>query len=116
MGRPLYSSKCQPTNPTQRPSLILTSNFRDMVLQIANLTSTKNVRDTLKFRHVGVDMLNETLTSEFDFLRMNVNESFDVYARKISLFASHVSSLRYTMKLQKTYSETNWLCIRKIGN
>ncbi|XP_076881586.1 uncharacterized protein LOC143529748 [Bidens hawaiensis] len=73
----------------------------NMVLQIANLTSAKDIWDALKVRHVGIDIVKqahiETLESDFESLKMNVNESLDVYAEKISQIASQASSLGHTL-------------------
>ena len=73
----------------------------NMILQIANLTSAKEIWDALKVRHVGVDRVKEarlqTLESDFESLKMNVNDSLDVYAGKISEIASQASSLGHTL-------------------
>ncbi|XP_076927240.1 uncharacterized protein LOC143590733 [Bidens hawaiensis] len=62
-----------------------------MVLQIANFTY-KEIFDALKVRHIGVDRVKEahleTLESDFESLKMGVDESLDVYAGKISEIAS----------------------------
>ena len=73
-----------------------------MILQIANLTSAKDIWDALKIRHVGVDRVKEarvqTLESEFEQLKMKDNESLDVYAGKISEIATQASSLGHTVE------------------
>ena len=73
----------------------------NMVLQVANLTSAKEIWDALKVRHVGVDRVKEarleTLESQFEALKMGGNESLDVYAGKISEIASKASNLGQTM-------------------
>nr|GEV28857.1 ARF guanine-nucleotide exchange factor GNOM-like [Tanacetum cinerariifolium] len=73
----------------------------NMILQIANLTSAKDIWDTLKVRHIGVDRVKEarlqTLESGFESLKMDANDSLDVYAGKISEIASQASSLGHTL-------------------
>lgn len=73
----------------------------NMVLQIASLTSAKEIWDALKIRHVGVDRVKEarvqTLESEFEQLKMKDNESLDVYAGKISEIATQANSLGHTV-------------------
>ena len=73
----------------------------NMILQIANLTSAKEIWDALKVRHVGVDRVKEarlqTLESGFESLKMDANDSLDVYAGKISEIASQASSLGHTL-------------------
>ncbi|XP_076918539.1 uncharacterized protein LOC143579006 [Bidens hawaiensis] len=75
------------------------------VLQIANFTSAKEIWDALKVRHVGVDKVKEarleTLESDFESLKMGVDESLDVYAGKISEIASQASNLGHTMNDKK---------------
>ncbi|XP_076893997.1 uncharacterized protein LOC143546163 [Bidens hawaiensis] len=77
----------------------------NMVLQIANLTSAKEIWDALKVRHVGVDRVKEarleTLELDFESLKMGVDESLDVYAKKISEIASQASNLGHTMNDKK---------------
>ena len=73
----------------------------NMILQIANLTSAKDIWDALKVRHIGVDRVKEarlqTLESGFESLKMDANDSLDVYAGKISEIASQASSLGHTL-------------------
>ncbi|XP_076939409.1 uncharacterized protein LOC143608108 [Bidens hawaiensis] len=77
----------------------------NMVLQIANFTSAKEIWDALKVRHVGVDRVIEarleTLESDFESLKMGVDESLDVYAGKISEITSQASNLGHTMNDKK---------------
>ncbi|XP_076917759.1 uncharacterized protein LOC143577935 [Bidens hawaiensis] len=77
----------------------------NMVLQIANFTSAKEIWDALKVRHVGVDIVKEarleTLESDFESLKTGVDESLDVYAGKISEIASQASNLGHTMNDKK---------------
>ncbi|XP_076953000.1 uncharacterized protein LOC143626970 [Bidens hawaiensis] len=76
-----------------------------MVLQIANFTSAKEIWDALKVRHVGVDRVKEarleTLDSDFESLKIGVDELLDVYAGKISEIASQASNLGHTMNDKK---------------
>ncbi|PWA65463.1 zinc finger, CCHC-type [Artemisia annua] len=73
----------------------------NMVLQIANLTSAKEIWEALKVRHVGVERVKEarvqTLESDFESLKMGANEPLDVYAGKISEIASQASNLGHTL-------------------
>ncbi|XP_076906724.1 uncharacterized protein LOC143562946 [Bidens hawaiensis] len=86
-------------------ALLYQSIPENMVLQIANFTSAKEIWDALKVRHVGVDRVKEarleTLESDFESLKMGVGESLDVYAVKISEIASQASNLGHTMNDKK---------------
>ncbi|GKA42849.1 zinc finger, CCHC-type containing protein [Tanacetum coccineum] len=73
----------------------------NMVLQIASLTTAKEIWEALKVRHVGIEGVKEarvqTLESEFESLKMGANEPLDVYAGKISEIVSQASSLGHTL-------------------
>nr|GEV02159.1 zinc finger, CCHC-type [Tanacetum cinerariifolium] len=74
----------------------------NMVLQIASLTSAKEIWEALKVRHVGIERVKEarvqTIESEFESLKMGENEPLDVYAGKISEIVSQASSLEHTLE------------------
>ncbi|XP_076925666.1 uncharacterized protein LOC143588590 [Bidens hawaiensis] len=76
----------------------------NLVLQISNFTSAKEIWDALKVRHVGVDRVKEarlkTLESDFESLKMGV-ETLDVYAGKISEIALQASNLGHTTNGKK---------------
>ncbi|XP_076892656.1 uncharacterized protein LOC143544429 [Bidens hawaiensis] len=86
-------------------ALLYQSIPENMVLQIANFTSAKEIWDALKVRHVGVDRVKEAhleiLESDFESLKMGVDDSLDVYAGKISEIASQASNLGHTMSDKK---------------
>ena len=73
----------------------------NMVLQIASLTSVKEIWEALKVRHVGIERVKEarvqTLESDFESLKIGANEPLDVYAGKISEIVSQASSLGHTL-------------------
>jgi hypothetical protein len=72
-----------------------------MVLQIADLTSAKDIWEALKVRHVGVDRVKEarlqTLESEFESLKMKESETLDEFSGKISQLVSQANSLGSTI-------------------
>ncbi|XP_076911399.1 uncharacterized protein LOC143569340 [Bidens hawaiensis] len=86
-------------------ALLFQAIQENMVLQIVNFTSAKEIWDALKVRHVGVDRVIEarleTLESDFESLKMGVDESLDVYAGKISEITSQASNLGHTMNDKK---------------
>ncbi|XP_076941111.1 uncharacterized protein LOC143610540 [Bidens hawaiensis] len=85
--------------------LLFQAILENMVLKIVDFTSAKEIWHTLKVQHVGVHRVKEacleTLESDFESLKMGVDESLDVYSGKISEIASQASNLGPTMKDKK---------------
>ncbi|KAH7853582.1 hypothetical protein Vadar_004367 [Vaccinium darrowii] len=69
----------------------------DLLLQVANKATAKEIWDCLKTRFVGADRVRDvrlqTLKSEFDGIRMKEDESVDQYAGKLSAMTVKFSSL-----------------------
>ncbi|KAH7866011.1 hypothetical protein Vadar_014222 [Vaccinium darrowii] len=69
----------------------------DLLLQVANKATAKEIWDCLKTRFVGADRVRDarlqTLKSEFDGMRMKEDESVDQYAGKLSAMTVKFSSL-----------------------
>ncbi|KAH7858787.1 hypothetical protein Vadar_028059 [Vaccinium darrowii] len=69
----------------------------DLLLQVANKATAKEIWDCLKTRFVGADRVRDarlqTLKSEFDGMRMKEDESVDQYAGRLSAMAVRYSSL-----------------------
>ncbi|XP_076894772.1 uncharacterized protein LOC143547169 [Bidens hawaiensis] len=65
------------------------------------VTKAEEIWEALKVRHVNVNRVKEarieTLESEFESLKMNIGDSLDVYAGRISQIATQASSLGHTM-------------------
>ncbi|KAK9054019.1 hypothetical protein SSX86_025095 [Deinandra increscens subsp. villosa] len=73
----------------------------DLILQIAHLTSAKEVWNSVKTRYVGVERVKkarlQTLKTEYNSLRMRDSDSIDVYAAKLSSIASRSAELGETI-------------------
>ncbi|KAJ0435275.1 putative transcription factor interactor and regulator CCHC(Zn) family [Helianthus annuus] len=72
----------------------------DLILQVANCKSAKEVWEALKTRHVGIDMVQkarmQTLKSEFDMLHMKEEESIDSFTAKLNSIVTKATSLGST--------------------
>ncbi|GJZ41561.1 pol polyprotein, partial [Tanacetum coccineum] len=68
--------------------LLFQSIPKDLVLQIGNLKTGKEMWEAIKTRNLGVDRVKEarlqTLITEFENLKMADNDSIDAYAAKLS--------------------------------
>ncbi|XP_076885946.1 uncharacterized protein LOC143535619 [Bidens hawaiensis] len=68
-----------------------------LVMQVAHLSTAKEIWDALKTRFVGVDRVREAriepLQHEFDVLKMKETDTIDVFSTKISQIASKASNL-----------------------
>lgn len=68
-----------------------------LVLQVGELTTSKEIWEAIKSRHLGADRVKEarlqTLMTEFDRIQMNDSDSVDDYAGRISGLASKAASL-----------------------
>ncbi|KAL4588119.1 hypothetical protein LXL04_000999 [Taraxacum kok-saghyz] len=73
----------------------------NLILQIGNQNSAKQLWEAVKSRNVGADRVKEarlqTLMSEFDRLKMSESESIDSYAGKLSGIASKSAALGETI-------------------
>lgn len=73
----------------------------DILLQVSQKKTAKELWDSLKTRFVGADRVKaarlSTLKGEFDFLRMKEGESLDDYAGKISGMAARYVNLGATL-------------------
>jgi len=69
----------------------------DLLMQVADKKTGKEVWDSLQARYVGEERVKDarlqTLKSEFDNLKMKENESVDSYAGKLSTMAVKFASL-----------------------
>lgn len=61
--------------------------LENLILQVVNLDSLKDIWDAIKARHLGEDRVRETrlqtLMSEFEYMRMKDSETIDTFAGKI---------------------------------
>ncbi|XP_076912733.1 uncharacterized protein LOC143571109 [Bidens hawaiensis] len=68
-----------------------------LVMQVAHLSTTKEIWDALKTRFVGVDRVREarieSLQHEFDVLKMKETDTIDDFSTKISQIASKANNL-----------------------
>ncbi|XP_047328199.1 uncharacterized protein LOC124931713 [Impatiens glandulifera] len=73
----------------------------DLLMQVANKKTAKEVWDCLKTRFVGADRVKnarlQTLKSEFDRMHMNDSESLDQYAGRLTSISVRYSSLGETL-------------------
>jgi hypothetical protein len=77
----------------------------ELVLQVAHLTTAKEIWKALRNRFIGVERVRDarlqTLESEFENLRMRQDESIDDYASKMSKLVSKANSLGATYTEEK---------------
>nr|GEX47044.1 augmin subunit 6 [Tanacetum cinerariifolium] len=80
--------------------------LENMVLQIASLTSAKEIWEALKVRHLGIERVKEarvqTIVSEFESLKMGANEPLDNETTKdsgtsMTFQCSVLNSTNYTI-------------------
>ncbi|KAI3501587.1 hypothetical protein L1887_29473 [Cichorium endivia] len=76
-----------------------------LIIQIGDIESSKTLWESIKARYVGVDRVKEarlqTLTAEFDRLRMTESETIDAFAGKMSEIASKSSALGESIEESK---------------
>lgn len=77
----------------------------DLILQVGNLSTAKEIWEAIKTRNLGADRVREarlqTLISEFDNLKMKDNNTIDEYASLLSGIASKSTSLGETFDEKK---------------
>lgn len=63
-----------------------------LIMQVGNQETSKGIWKTIKTRHLGAERVKEerlqTLTAEFDTLKMAKNNLIDGFARKLSEIAA----------------------------
>ncbi|XP_076937901.1 uncharacterized protein LOC143605806 [Bidens hawaiensis] len=78
-------------------ALIFQSIPEAQILQVGNLRTAKEMWEVLKTRHLGAERVKEaklqTLTSEFDRLKMNETGTIDEYAATLSSYSSKAATL-----------------------
>ncbi|GKD36675.1 pol polyprotein [Tanacetum coccineum] len=81
--------------------LLFQSIQEDLVLQIRNLKTRKEMWEAIKTRNLGADRVKEarieTLITEFENIKMLDNGTIDEYAAKLSGIASKSATLREVM-------------------
>ncbi|XP_021996327.1 uncharacterized protein LOC110893529 [Helianthus annuus] len=74
---------------------------KDMVLQVANCKTAKEIWNTLKTRHVGIDRVQKarlhTLMSEFELLQMKEDDTIDEFTAKINSIVTQASEYGSTL-------------------
>ena len=77
----------------------------DILMQVAQYKSTKEVWDAIKVRYLGADMVQkarlQTLRSELEALKMGENETIRSFASKLGGIKSKFKSLGTTIKDKK---------------
>nr|GEU63784.1 hypothetical protein [Tanacetum cinerariifolium] len=85
--------------------LLFQSIPEDLVLQIGNLKTGKEMWEAIKIRNLGANRVKEarlqTLITEFENLRMSDNDSIDAYSAKLSGIASKSATLGEVMSEHK---------------
>ncbi|GJU81811.1 uncharacterized mitochondrial protein-like protein [Tanacetum coccineum] len=85
--------------------LLFQSIPEDLILQIRNLKTRKEMWEAIKTRNLGVDRVKEarlqTLITEFENLKMSDNDTIDAYAAKFSGIASKSATLGKVMSEHK---------------
>ncbi|XP_076949352.1 uncharacterized protein LOC143621973 [Bidens hawaiensis] len=78
-------------------ALLFQSIPENLIMQVGNQETTKDPWGAIKSRHLGADRVREarlqTLTTEFDNLKMRDSESIDDFAGKLSSLASKSTAL-----------------------
>ncbi|GJZ99004.1 zinc finger, CCHC-type containing protein [Tanacetum coccineum] len=78
--------------------LLFQSIPQDLILQIGNLKTGKEMWEAIKTRNLGADYVKEarlqTLIMVFENLKMSDNDTIDAYAAKLSGIASKSATLR----------------------
>ncbi|GJV62299.1 uncharacterized mitochondrial protein-like protein [Tanacetum coccineum] len=96
------------TTLTFQCSILTSTNYtiwKDLVLQIENLKTGKEMWEAIKTRNLGADCIKEarlqTLITEFKNLKMSNNDSIDAYAAKLSGIASKLATVGEVMSEHK---------------
>nr|GEV95915.1 zinc finger, CCHC-type [Tanacetum cinerariifolium] len=75
---------------------------QDMLMQVAQYTTTKEVWNSIKVKHLGADLVQkarlQTLRSELETLKMKLNERANEFAGKLSSIQAKFKSLGGTLK------------------
>ena len=75
---------------------------QDMLMQVAQYTTAKEVWNSIKVKHLGADLVQkarlQTLRSEFETLKMKPDESASEFAGKLSSIQAKFKSLGGTLK------------------
>ncbi|XP_076923359.1 uncharacterized protein LOC143585460 [Bidens hawaiensis] len=100
MIEPLETTEPDVKKDKTATAYLFQSLSKDLVLQVAKCKSAKEIWDTLKTRHVGVDRVQkarlQTLKSEFDLLQMKEDESIDSFTAKLNAIVSRANGLGST--------------------
>ena len=85
--------------------LLFQSIPEDLILQIGNLATAKEMWDAIKSRNIGADRVKEarlqTLTSEFESLKMKDTSTIDDFSSKLSGLATVSATLGGTISQEK---------------
>ncbi|KAJ9542300.1 hypothetical protein OSB04_028806 [Centaurea solstitialis] len=85
--------------------LLFQSIPEDLILQIGNLETAKEMWDAIKSRNIGANRVKEarlqTLTSEFESLKMKETGTIDEFSSKLSGIATVSASLGGTISQEK---------------
>ncbi|KAD4586383.1 hypothetical protein E3N88_23984 [Mikania micrantha] len=72
----------------------------ELIIQVASSKSVKEVWDTLKIRHVGIDQVQkprlQTIKTEFHRMQMKEDETIDSFTAKISSIVTRATSCDFT--------------------
>ncbi|GKC71657.1 hypothetical protein Tco_1117540 [Tanacetum coccineum] len=75
---------------------------QDMLMQVAQYTTAKEVWNSIKVKHIGADLVQkarlQTLRSELETLKMKPHESANKFAGKLSSIQAKFKSLGGTLK------------------
>ncbi|XP_076922610.1 uncharacterized protein LOC143584436 [Bidens hawaiensis] len=78
-------------------ALLFQSIPKTLIMQIGDQETAKAMWDSIKTRHLGAERVREarlqTLSMEFDNMKMNESDSIDNFAGKLSSFASKSAAL-----------------------
>ncbi|KAG7557329.1 Zinc finger CCHC-type superfamily [Arabidopsis suecica] len=78
-------------------ALLFQSIPEELILRVGELETAKEVWEAIKSRHVGADRVKEarlqTLTAEFDRIKMNESDTIDEFAGKLSEISTKSAAL-----------------------
>jgi hypothetical protein len=95
------------TEPDEKKDMTATAYLfqalpEDMIMQVANCNSAKEIWDALKTRHVGVDRVQkarlQTIRTEFEMLKMKDEDTIDSFTAKLNSIVTRASNLGTTFE------------------
>ncbi|GJV46858.1 uncharacterized mitochondrial protein-like protein, partial [Tanacetum coccineum] len=100
-----------------KTGLLFQSIPEDLVFQIGNLKTGKEMWEAIKTRNLRVDRVKEawlqTLITEFEKLKMSDNDTIDAYAAKLSGIASKSATLGESCRNTDWFGDGSYVIIKR---